>query len=125
MLKSIWVKFQKEGIHRYPEALTESRLKDVDFLGYPHRHIFHFFVEVSVSHNNREIEFILFKRELESLFSDKVIDIDFKSCEMLAEEIVSWILDKYQSLKYVKVSVSEDNENGASVVWNNDLFNTN
>jgi hypothetical protein len=38
----IWVSFKKEGIHHYPDALTNPNLIDVSFLGHPHRHIFHF-----------------------------------------------------------------------------------
>ena len=45
--RKIWVTFRKEGIHKYPAALTDPLLAtndeyDVSFLGYPHRHIFHF-----------------------------------------------------------------------------------
>jgi len=65
----IWVKFSKEGIHKYPAALTDPTLADVSFLGYPHRHIFHFKVAIQVFHDDRDIEFILFKRWLESLYS--------------------------------------------------------
>ena len=54
-LKMIWVTFQKEGIHKYPAALTDPALAtgdeyDVSFLGYPHRHTFHFKVWISVTH---------------------------------------------------------------------------
>ena len=43
----IWVTFRKEGIHKYSQALEDPTLAtggvdDVSFLGYPHRHIFHF-----------------------------------------------------------------------------------
>ena len=31
-MKNIWVTFQKEGIHKYPAALTDPELKAVDFL---------------------------------------------------------------------------------------------
>ena len=55
----IWVTFQKEGIHKYPAALTDPKLKDVEFLGYPHRHMFHFRVEIEVFHDDRDIEFYL------------------------------------------------------------------
>ena len=41
--KNIWVTFQKEGIHKYPDAPDE-----VDFLRYPHRHMFHFKVQIEV-----------------------------------------------------------------------------
>jgi len=60
--RQIWVTFQKEGIHKYPAALEEPKLSDVSFLGYPHRHIFHFRVSIDVWHNDRDIEFIQFKR---------------------------------------------------------------
>ena len=70
--RSIWVTFKKEGIHKYPAALEDPKLAtgdhyDVSFLGYPHRHIFHFKVRIQVTHNDRDIEFIQFKRWLESL----------------------------------------------------------
>jgi len=65
--RKVWVRFQKEGIHKYPVALTDPALAtgdeyDVSFLGYPHRHIFHFRVWIDVFHNDRDIEFIQFKR---------------------------------------------------------------
>lgn len=113
--REIWITFQKEGIHKYPAALTDPRLKDVEFLGYPHRHIFHFRVSVSVTHNDRDIEFILFKRELEDLYQG-TMEIDYKSCEMLAEDLINYITDKYPN-RAVQVSVSEDNENGATLTW--------
>lgn len=114
--RKIEVTFQKEGIHRYPAALTDEKLKDVEFLGHPHRHMFHFTVQVSVTHNDRDIEFILFKRELESLYSEKVMDIDYKSCEMLAEELINYIINKYP-YRDVTVKVSEDGENGAIISY--------
>ena len=40
-MKNICGTFQKEGIHKYPAALTDPELKGVEFLGYPHRHMFH------------------------------------------------------------------------------------
>ena len=85
----IWVTFQKEGIHKYPAALEDPKLAtgdeyDVSFLGYPHRHIFHFRVCIEVFHDDRDIEFIQFKRWLERLYSnDKsggVLVLDYKSC---------------------------------------------
>ena len=50
--KKIFVTFQKEGIHKYPNAPD-----GVEFLQYPHRHMFHFRVEIDVFHNDRDIEF--------------------------------------------------------------------
>lgn len=111
----IEVSFQKEGIHRYPAALEDPRLTDVSFLGHPHRHIFHFRVRVSVTHNDRDIEFILFKRELEDLYHG-TLEVDYKSCEMLAEDLINYIVKKYP-YRDVEVGVSEDGENGAVLIY--------
>jgi hypothetical protein len=109
---TIWVTFTKEGIHCYPAA---SQLPGVEFLQHPHRHIFHFRVDIEVFHDDRDIEFILFKRELQSLFDDEgPMQIDYKSCEMLANDVIKYITSKYPQ-RNVTVSVSEDNENGAVV----------
>ena len=68
--KMIWVTFRKEGIHKYPAAATDPKLAtgdwlDVSFLGTPHRHIFHFRVEMEVFHDDRDVEFIQAKRIME------------------------------------------------------------
>jgi hypothetical protein len=115
---SIWVTFQKEGIHKYPAALTDPSLAtgdeyDVSFLGYPHRHIFHFKIEIEVFHNDRDIEFIQFKRWLESLYANGTLQLDYKSCEMICDELAEIINSKYPNRK-LNIKVSEDNENGAS-----------
>ena len=107
----IWVTFQKEGIHKYPAAIDDPKLADVQFLGYPHRHIFHFRVEIDVFHNDRDIEFIQFKRWLEGLFNEGTLQLDYKSCEMIADEIADQIHFKYPDRCCI-VSVAEDNENG-------------
>lgn len=114
--REIWVTFQKEAIHRYPAAETEEALKDVSFLQYPHRHILHFRVQISVANDDRDIEFILFKRWLLSLYDDKVLDLDYKSMEMIANDLAQKIGDKYRG-RTLAIDVSEDGENGASMVY--------
>lgn len=118
----IFVTFQKEGIHKYPQALTDPKLFtedqfDVSFLGYPHRHIFHFKVGIEVFHNDRDIEFIQFKRWLENLYSEKVLDLNHKSCEMMSDDLFEVISSRYPD-RYIEISVSEDNENGCVVQYN-------
>lgn len=123
MNRRIFVTFKVEGIHKYPEALTNPDLEDVSFLGYPHRHIFHFRVEVSVNHTDRDIEFIQLKRWLSSLFKDDVLDADYKSCEMLCDDLKDQILEKYLYLTHLKIEISEDGENGAILELNErDLY---
>jgi hypothetical protein len=113
----IWVKFQLEGVHKYPAALSEPSLADVQFLGYPHRHMFHFRVGIEVFHNDRDIEFIQFKRWLISLYggaNDPVIQLDYKSCEMIADDLYEQIADRYPG-RNVTIEISEDDENGCIV----------
>ena len=133
--RSIWVTFAKEGVHMYPGADTDPKLAtgdwdDVSFLGHPHRHIFHFRVRIQVRHNDRDIEFIQFKRWLERLYSggntegtkgetstdNDVLVLDYKSCEMIADDLYTQISNKYPG-RFVEISVAEDNENGCSIYY--------
>ena len=122
--RQIWVTFRREGIHCYPAAATDPLLAtgdkyDVSFLGYPHRHIFHFRVSIDVWHNDRDIEFIQFKRWLESLYSEEsnCLRLDYKSCEMIADELYVQIANRYPD-RNVVIEVSEDGENGCSITYN-------
>ena len=115
----IWVKFSKEGIHRYPEAATNPDLAtgdeyDVSFLASPHRHIFHFKVWIAVDHSDRDIEFIQFKRWLENLYSQKTLSLDYRSCEMIAEDLHEQISNRYPN-REIWIEVSEDDENGTFI----------
>lgn len=115
---NIWVTFRKEGLHKYPAALDDPKLatgdeQDVSFLGYIHRHIFHFKVELEVFHDDRDVEFIQFKRWLESLYADGTLQLDFKSCEMICDDLADSINNKYPNRK-MTITVSEDGENGAT-----------
>ena len=120
-MRSIWVTFSKEGIHKYPAALEDPKLAtgdeyDVSFLGYPHRHIFHFKVWIEVFHDDRDIEFIQFKRWLENLYKEDVVQLDYKSCEMIADELAEHIQAMYPG-RWLKISVAEDNENGCEMEY--------
>ena len=117
--RQIWVTFSKEGIHKYPAALEDPGLADVSFLGYPHRHIFHFRVSIDVFHNDRDIEFIQFKRWVEGLYNggNAVLDLDYKSCEMIADDLYVQIANRYPA-RNVTISVSEDGENGCTITYN-------
>ena len=120
-LKMIWVTFQKEGIHKYPAALTDPALAtgdeyDVSFLGYPHRHTFHFKVWIQVTHNDRDIEFIQFKRWLENLYKGNLLQLDYKSCEMMSDDLYDMISQRYPS-REVWIEVSEDGENGSFIKY--------
>ena len=126
--RQIWVTFQKEGIHCYPAAATDPALAtgdeyDVSILGTPHRHIFHFRVSIDVFHNDRDIEFIQFKRWLESLYTGNntnngsVLALNYKSCEMIADDLYDQIASRYPN-RNVVIDVSEDGENGCIIHYN-------
>lgn len=119
--KMIWVTFQKEGMHKYPAALTDPALAtgdeyDVSFLGYPHRHIFHFKVWIGVTHDDRDIEFIQFKRWLLNLYKDATLSLDFKSCEMMSGDLYDAISQRYPN-REIWIEVSEDGENGSFIKY--------
>ena len=114
-MRRIWVTFSKEGTHKYPAAITDPNLADVSFLGHPHRHIFHFKVWIDVYHNDRDLEFIQFKRWLESLFMGE-LDIDYQSCEMLSDSLADKIKLKYPGRTF-RISIAEDNENGSEIEY--------
>ena len=136
--RKIWVTFQKEGIHKYPAALSDPSLAtgdhyDVSFLGYPHRHIFHFRVWIDVLHNDRDIEFIQFKRWILSLYANtagsdvvrdrsvshnqnSILELNNKSCEMIADDLYLQIAQKYPG-RSVWIEVAEDGENGCLIKY--------
>tara|TARA_R110000851_G_scaffold66240_1_gene149976 strand:- start:479 stop:955 length:477 start_codon:yes stop_codon:yes gene_type:complete len=120
--RSVWVTFNKEGVHMYPGADTDPKLAtgdwdDVSFLGIPHRHIFHFRVRIEVFHNDRDIEFIQFKRWMQRLYDvEGVLELNHKSCEMIADDLYNEISVKYPS-RFVEISVAEDNENGCLIYY--------
>ena len=119
--RKIWITFRKEGIHKYPAAATDPLLAtgdqyDVSFLANPHRHIFHFRVWIDVFHNDRDIEFIQFKRWLENLYNNSVLELDFKSCEMIADDLYTQIADRYPE-RAVWIEVAEDGENGCLIKY--------
>jgi hypothetical protein len=83
-------------------------------------------VWIDVFHNDRDIEFIQFKRWLENLFrtkhtgnnntTDSVLSLDYKSCEMIADDIYIQIAQRYPD-RAVWIEVSEDNENGCLIKY--------
>jgi hypothetical protein len=78
----------------------------------PHRHIFHFKVGIQVYHDDRDIEFIQFKRWLERFYSDGTLELDYKSCEMISDELAEKINKRYPN-RFIEIEVSEDGENGS------------
>lgn len=109
MTRYIKVQTAFEGVHCWPNAPEQ-----VAFLRNPHRHMFHVSAIMETFHNDREVEFIMVKHAIEDFLQDVEWPIAV-SCEMMAEDIGNFLQQRYGDHRFVSVSVSEDNENGAIV----------
>jgi len=106
----IYIKTQFEGLHRYKNAPEE-----VDFLKHFHRHIFKVTVKIEVFDDDRELEFIMVKRQLDKYLNQ--YEPDDKSCEMIAKDIGRYLIKKYDLYnRQLFIDVSEDGENGSIVI---------
>lgn len=112
----IWVTFQRAGFHKYPQAATDSTLSDVSYLGDRHRHLFKFKVQIEVFHNDRELEFHQVLNFCESLYQEKNLEIDYKSVEMLADDLYEPLATRYPG-RSMKIEVSEDGECGCLIEY--------
>lgn len=99
----IIMRFQFEAIHCWPDAGISLSA----YLMHPHRHIFHVEAKKSVSHENRDIEFIEYGRIMKKWAEKLVCNMDW-SCEKYAMEFI-------KQFDLVSCRVMEDNENGAEV----------
>jgi len=106
MKSFVIIKTSFPAVHSWPGCPFD----DVAFLRTPHRHVFHVTVKFLVYHNDRDIEFIRKKIEIDAfLLSYKNKDLGMTSCEMLCEQIQGTFGADY-------VSVFEDDENGAELI---------
>lgn len=114
--RTINVQTQFEGFHKYDNAPAE-----VEFLKYPHRHIFYVDISIEVFHDDRELEFIMVKRMIEDYIKSTYQPestgemVLLGSCEMIAEDILVLLIESFGSSRAYSVCVSEDGENGACV----------
>lgn len=113
----VYTSFQKEGYHYFPEAAIDPVFVtndhyDVSHLGSRHFHYFNFKVWVEVTHSNRQIEFIQLRRWIEDQYGSGSLDVNSKSCEMLAEDLYLLLSKKYPNVE-IRIDVSEEGINGA------------
>ena len=106
MNRNIVIKTTFPAQHHWPDCDVPG----VEYLQYPHRHLFYVTMKWSVSHGNREIEFIDQKKKVDAFilrqYSNQFLGV--KSCEDIALELL-------QGFNATYCSVFEDNENGAEV----------
>ena len=113
MNTNVIVKLQVEGLHCWPNA--KDVFPEVKFLSDPHRHIFYITCKKRVNHDDRDVEFIMFKRDINEYLHlkyydnvDRCLIFSSRSCEMIAREL-------YEEFNLEYCSVFEDNENGAEI----------
>lgn len=97
----IYVRFQFEAFHRWPEAPPQHA-----YLASPHRHIFHCRVGFKVTHENRDLEFIELKRMATEVALRAKPKAETWSCETWARHLVEQLGAHF-------AEVEEDGENGA------------
>jgi hypothetical protein len=109
----IKVRTQFEGFHHYPNAGDiDPRIK---FLEHEHRHMFKVEVKIEVTHLDRELEFFLVKWDLENFI--RAGNINHRSCEMIAQDILDDLVSKYGRDRYYEIVVSEDGESDGIIEY--------
>lgn len=106
----VFVTTQFEGVHRWKDAPNQ-----VKFLRDYHRHMFNVLLEIEVFDEDRDIEFVLLKKQLNAFIKEDFENsyLDY-SCETMAKRILLYMLNIYKN-RAMLCSVSEDGENGAIV----------
>jgi hypothetical protein len=106
----IWaiIRSSIEKIHYWEGAIGE-----VEFLKYPHRHLFYVELWIEQKNAERDIEYITEKRSLDEYLRQMPFRGGF-SCEDIASDIKYFWSKKYPDRK-IKVFVFEDNENGTMI----------
>lgn len=111
MIKTITVQLKIEWLHCRPTCPIE----EVSYLRDLHRHIFHIRCWKIVSHNDRDVEIIQFKHNIESFLTKlyrseahRCCVFGSRSCEDIAEELILnfWLM---------QCEVLEDWENWAAL----------
>lgn len=111
MKTEVFCTLQVEGTHSWPGCPFD----EVSYLRDPHRHVFHIKAYKTVTHSDRDTEFIILKHKIQQYFvteyqmpHQRLCVFGAMSCEMIAEDLI-------EAFDLSRCEVSEDNENGAIV----------
>lgn len=117
--EQVFCTLQVEGIHRWKDCPFD----EVFFLRDFHRHLFHIKAYKTVTHSDRDVEFIMLKREIQDYLAtmytvqwgktitaqDRPLHLfGDRSCEMIAKDLI-------EKFGLSQCEVNEDGENGAIV----------
>ena len=110
----IKIRTQFEGFHYYPNASSID--PRIAFLENEHRHMFKVEVKISVTHLDRELEFFIIRWALNDYI--KSGNMNHKSCEMIATDILQeHLIPSYGADRYYEIVVSEDGESDGIVEY--------
>lgn len=122
-MTTVWVTTRFIALHYWKDAPDK-----VNYLRNVHRHEFHVKLELTVHHDDRDVELIQLKDWLDKLLVPWTPNVDEEdlpndlrvwilSCEQFASAIINFVrLDEvYKNYFPVTCSVSEDGEGGATV----------
>ena len=105
------VTLRVEGTHSWPDCPFD----EVAYLRLDHRHIFHIKCWKAVSHDDRDVEIIMLKHDIEEFLFNEFGDSEqrlhifgARSCEMIARKL-------NEKFDLVQCEVLEDGENGALI----------
>lgn len=119
-LALIEVKFELPGIHYWPDAPPER-----EYLGKPHRHLFHFELALQVKDDDREVEYHDLLDDLRTNvgkvamgFAHGMHYFGPMSCETIARKVLRRIQEKYGSDRSAIMKVGEDGEFNAILYYN-------
>lgn len=111
----IVVKLQVQGLHQWNDA--KNKLPQVAYLSFPHLHKFHVTVEKqTTSDDDRNIEIIMFEKELQDYFKRNYFDTQFECCNFHNRSCETIALDLLQAYDLDSCEVLEDNYWGAKVI---------
>ena len=75
---TITVRVPIEGIHHWPGA---TEFPEVNYLSYPHRHVFNFEVTFAVTHDDRDKEFFILQHAIHDWAFKTYMDWTYKLCD--------------------------------------------
>lgn len=114
MHTSIIIKTTVLGVHCWPDAAKV--MPEVSFLQNLHNHHFQITCKKRVYHDDRDVEILMFRKEVQdylqrNFYDDNVKCLNFKnmSCEMICKDL-------QEAFNLDEVEVWEDSEVGAQLV---------
>jgi hypothetical protein len=111
MKQTLTVRWSRIGFHHWPDAPDRR-----SYLGTTHRHKFFCEAEIEARHNNREIEFHDVLDVCTNAVPPDGADWGAMSCEMMSEQIARALRDQFGVMRWLRTSVFEDNEVGATTI---------